>query len=142
MERHSRTPLIDGGVVNAPPNTTAKHDFAENPQQGSSGTGIATSGLDNGQTASAEQPYMARDHSTGLTADTRTTGSKLKESASGAKGLAAAIHGTGEILRGNINAAVDRAVKDVCFYFIYPLRECHSPADLGGRYGTTYQRHQ
>jgi len=133
MERNTRTPVIDGGVVNAPGNTTARHDFAENPQHGHSGAGTTASGLDYGRTTTAEKPYTGQGSNTGLdygrtttaeqpytgqgnniglAGDTRPTGSKLRESASGVKGLAAAVHGTGEMLRGNINAIVDRAVND------------------------------
>ena len=46
--------------------------------------------------------------------DNRTTGAKVKESASGVKGLAAAVHGAGEALRGTFNKEVDRAFGDVC----------------------------
>jgi hypothetical protein len=46
--------------------------------------------------------------------DNRTTGAKIKESASGVKGLVAAVHGAGEALRGNFNKEVDRAFGDVC----------------------------
>jgi len=175
MERNTRTPVIDGGVVNAPGNTTARHDFAENPQHGHSGTETTASGpgygrtataeqpytgqgnntgldygrtttaeqpytgqgnntgldygrtttaeqpytgqgnntgVDYGRTTTAEQPYTGQGNNTGLATDTRPTGSKIRESASGVKGLAAAVHGTGEMLRGHINATVDRAVND------------------------------
>ena len=44
----------------------------------------------------------------------RSTGEKVKESASGAKGLVAAVHGVGEKIRGGFNAGVDRAFNDVC----------------------------
>jgi hypothetical protein len=202
MERNTRTPVIDGGVVNAPGNTTARHDFAENPQHGQSGTGTTASGpgygrtataeqpytgqgnntgldygrtttaeqpytgqgnntgldygrtttaeqpytgqgnntgVDYGRTTTAEQPYTGQGNNTGLAADTRPTGSKIRESASGVKGLAAAVHGTGEMLRGHINATVDRAVNDVCFYFIYP-HKCHHSANLGSRCGRVYRK--
>jgi len=46
--------------------------------------------------------------------NTRSKGDILKESASGAKGLVAAIHGAGEAIRGNFNAGVDRAFNEVC----------------------------
>ena len=39
MERNTPTPVIDGGVVHAPPNTTATYDFAENSPHSQSGTG-------------------------------------------------------------------------------------------------------
>jgi len=51
---------------------------------------------------------------TGTTTNTRSKGDILKESASGAKGLVAAIHGAGEAIRGNFNAGVDRAFNEVC----------------------------
>lgn len=181
MERNTRTPVIDGGVVNAPGNTTARHDFAENPRLGHSGTGPTASapgygrtataeqqytgqgndngldygrtttaeqpytgqgnnaGVDYGRTTTTEQPYTGQGNDTGLAADTRPTGSKIRESASGVKGLAAAVHGTGEMLRGHINATVDRAVNDVCFYFIYP-QKCHRSANLGSGCGRVYRK--
>jgi len=37
-----------------------------------------------------------------------STSSKLAEGASGLKGLATAVHGAGEAIRGNFNAAVDK----------------------------------
>lgn len=40
MERNTRTPVIDGGVVHAPPNTTATYDFAENSPHSQSNTGV------------------------------------------------------------------------------------------------------
>lgn len=57
---------------------------------------------------------------TGARTDTRPTSSKIKESASGAKGLVAAVHGVGETIRGNVNATVDRAFNDVCLPIIFP----------------------
>jgi hypothetical protein len=50
----------------------------------------------------------------GTATDARLTSAKVKESASGVKGLAAAVHGAGETIRGNLNASVDRAFNDVC----------------------------
>lgn len=52
--------------------------------------------------------------------DTRPTSSKIKESASGVKGLAAAVHGAGETIRGNVNATVDRAFNDVGLPITFP----------------------
>jgi len=46
--------------------------------------------------------------------DERSVGERAKESASGAKGLVAAVHGVGEKIRGGFNAGVDRAFNDVC----------------------------
>ena len=74
----------------------------------------------------ADEPRRSNDYYTGnaadtagatgpsVTSDTRPTSSKIKESASGVKGLVAAAHGMGEMVRGNINAGVDRVLNDVC----------------------------
>lgn len=59
----------------------------------------------------------------GVASNNRPTSSKLKESASGVKGLAAAVHGAGEMIRGNINAGVDRAFNDVCILVTFPLAD-------------------
>jgi hypothetical protein len=49
----------------------------------------------------------------GETSNSATTSSIIKESSSGVKGLAAAVHGTGEMIRGTLNAGVDRMFNDV-----------------------------
>ena len=46
--------------------------------------------------------------------DERSKGERAKETASGVKGLVAAVHGVGEKVRGGFNAGVDRAFNDVC----------------------------
>ncbi|RDW62320.1 hypothetical protein BP6252_11753 [Coleophoma cylindrospora] len=43
---------------------------------------------------------------------TSTTGDKVKEGASGLKGLAAAVHGVGEEIRGTVNSSIDRAANE------------------------------
>jgi len=48
----------------------------------------------------------------GTGTENRSTGAKVRESASGAKGLVAAVHGAGETLRGTFNREVDRAFHD------------------------------
>jgi hypothetical protein len=64
MERKTATPVIDGGIVNAPLNTTARHDFAENPQQSQSVAGVG-SGLDNERMTTAGQQHFGRDNAAG-----------------------------------------------------------------------------
>jgi len=56
--------------------------------------------------------YISGPTSTGAGTDNRSTGAKVKESASGVKGLVAAVHGAGETLRGTFNKEVDRAFND------------------------------
>jgi len=48
----------------------------------------------------------------GAGVEKRSTGAKVRESASGVKGLVAAVHGAGETLRGTFNKEVDRAFHD------------------------------
>jgi len=141
MERKTATPVIDGGIVNAPPNTIATHDFAENLPRTNMGAGAAGSGVDKAGMTTTDQPHLGRGDAVGsggagyanealqdypkgneesssiatgpgVASNNRPTSSKLKESASGVKGLAAAVHGAGEMIRGNINAGVDRAFND------------------------------
>ena len=66
MERKTATPLIDGGIVNAPPNTTARHDFAENPQQSQNVAGAASSGLENERITTTGQQHIGRDNDVGV----------------------------------------------------------------------------
>jgi len=50
----------------------------------------------------------AAGNTTTTTGTGPTAGTKIREGASGVKGVLAAVHGAGEALRGNFNAAVDR----------------------------------
>ena len=51
---------------------------------------------------------------TGEMSDNRSRGAKVKEGASGVKGMVAAVHGVGEKIRGEFNSGVDRAFNEVC----------------------------
>jgi hypothetical protein len=42
MERRTGTPIIDGGIVNPSPSTTATQDFAQPTNHAASGVGVAT----------------------------------------------------------------------------------------------------
>lgn len=55
MERKTGTPLIDGGIVNAPPNTTATYDFAENPSPRQTNAGTTSSGVGNARAPTTGQ---------------------------------------------------------------------------------------
>jgi len=74
--------------------------------------------IPNTSTTGHPQPHDYTHHGVGdattgeAPVDNRTTGAKVKESASGVKGLAAAVHGAGEALRGTFNKEVDRAFGD------------------------------
>jgi hypothetical protein len=74
------------------------------PGYDSTGTGVHSSGgIGNGTTTTTTTTATAP-------VDNRSTGSKVK-------GVAAAIHGMGEALRGTFNREVDRAFGDVCSSF-------------------------
>lgn len=60
MERKTATPVIDGGIVNAPPNTTATYDFAENPSDSRSGAGTTSSGMGNVGAPTTEREHIGR----------------------------------------------------------------------------------
>lgn len=62
MERHTRTPQIDGGIVHAPPNTTATQDFAQTSQYNNPSSGPAGPETYNGgSTTAGAQHHLARD---------------------------------------------------------------------------------
>jgi len=73
------------------------------------------SDLDQSRNAGAATT-TATGHTTNPTASTGTTTtappSKIKESASSAKGIISAIHGAGESIRGNFNSAVDETFNE------------------------------
>ncbi|PSS28059.1 hypothetical protein M430DRAFT_55466 [Amorphotheca resinae ATCC 22711] len=72
-----------------------------------------TAGQTTGTTGANEHTYNPDSHHHSTAADTaHHTGDKFHESASGLKGLVAAVHGAGESLRGNINAEIDRLFHD------------------------------
>lgn len=67
-----------------------------------------------GKLTNQTSTYNPDSHHHSTAADTaHHTGDKFHESASGLKGLVAAVHGAGESLRGNINAEIDRLFHDV-----------------------------
>jgi len=75
----------------------------------------------------------------GAGVEKRSTGAKVRESASGVKGLVAAVHGAGETLRGTFNKEVDRAFHDVCdpsssssFPSALPSASCSCSCSSGG----------
>lgn len=89
---------------------------ADAAETGNTGTGTTTgNGIGNSTTGTGHRVGGATtsEHGNGNTVDNRTTSEKVKESASGVKGLVAAVHGVGETLRGEFNAGVDGLVGDV-----------------------------
>lgn len=65
MERKTATPVIDGGIVNAPPNTIATHDFAENIPRKNMDAGQEGSGIDQERMATTDQQYLGRGDAVG-----------------------------------------------------------------------------
>lgn len=109
MERHTATPLIDGGIVTAPPNNASKHDVVPNTQRISDGKEQQIHHTSNEGGAAAQNSFDSA-------ADTRPT----NEMAAKLKGFAATAHGAGEMLRGNVNATVDRVLHDVWSSILLP----------------------
>jgi len=103
---------------------TAEAGYAGTGTTTGNGVGNSTTGTGHG----AGGATTSTGYGNGNAVDNRTTSAKVKESASGVKGLAAAVHGVGETLRGEFNAGVDGLVGDVCsLSFINPFP---SPSSL------------
>ena len=58
MERNTGTPVIDGGIVNAPPNFTATYNFAENQPHSGEDAGAAGPSIYNERTGTTGKHNM------------------------------------------------------------------------------------
>jgi hypothetical protein len=99
--------------VSAAPGHSTGGPTHHNPNANTQSSAYETACGTPGQ-SSTQTNYGTTTGAAAGTTDKRSTAAKVKESASGVKGMIAAVHGAGEKIRGEFNSGVDRAFNEVC----------------------------